>query len=141
MPLPLLPGVNTKSLITTILVMFAYIFGSDFLIHGLWLKQTYIETAALWRSPDEMQSYFPIMLLGQFLIAKFLVMIFVVGYKGGGWKEGARFGLFVGPLFVGTLLIQYTVYPLTTGILISWIVGTMIQSIGGGVVASLVYKK
>ena len=137
----LLGKINKKKLVLTVLAVFTYVFISDFVIHGLILNGQYKETASLWRPEEEMRSFMPWMLLGQFLIAKFFCVIFARGYEGKGTAEGLRFGLLVAPFSVAPFFIQYAVTPLPQTILWSWVVLGFIQTVIGGVVAGLVYRK
>lgn len=134
-------GLNIKSLTITVFVVFAYIFISDMVIHGFILDSTYQATPELWRPKAEMQSFMPWMILGQFLIAKFFVVLFAKGYEGTGFHEGIRFGLYVGLLITGTYLIQYAVSPLPCNLVLAWIGFGLVQSILGGVIAAFVYKR
>lgn len=132
--------VNTKRLWPTFGAVFAWIFLSDFLIHGLWLKPTYMATAHLWRPEAEMGQFMSWMMSGQMLTSFFLAFIFTKGYEGKGWQEGARYGALMGLFTCSQMFIQYAVTPLPSNLLWSWVVGGMLQSICAGVVASWVYK-
>src|SRR5690606_29362442 len=122
--------VNTKRLIITMFAVFVYIFISDFVIHGLILKETYMQTADLWRTEEEMKSFMIWMFLGQFIIAKFFTLIFVKGYENKGVAEGVRFGILMSGVSVGAMMIQYAVIPMTTDLIIAWIVLGILQTIG-----------
>lgn len=134
-------GLNIKSVTITILAVFAYVFITDYIIHGVILMEAYQQSAPMWRSPEQMQSFFPWMLVGQFLIAKFFVLIFAKGYEGNGIGEGVRFGLLLGFFNAGAYFIQYAVSPLPLSILWGWIGLGLLQTIGGGVLAAGIYKK
>ncbi|MCB0308062.1 MAG: hypothetical protein KDD48_01710 [Bdellovibrionales bacterium] len=133
--------INIKRLILAVIGVFVYIVISDYLIHGLAMKNLYQETIFLWRSETDMQAYMPWMFLGQFIIAKFFCILFARGYEGRGAMEGLRFSLLIGPLMVAPNFIQYAVMPLTPSILASWLAFGMLQVVGAGIVASLIYRK
>lgn len=137
----LIPGINLKRATATIFVVFAYIWLSDFLIHGLIMANAYQETAELWRSPLGMQDHMVWMFLGQFIIAKFFTLVFIRGYEGKGILEGVRFATLIGPLIVGPYLIQYAVSPLPGSIIGSWIGFGLLQVYGAGILAAAVYRK
>lgn len=137
----LMRGINIKSLLMAMLAMFVFIFVSDFVIHGMLLADWYKETANLWRSESEMQSYMLWMLAGQFLIAKFFTVIFAKGYEGQGWKEGLRYGILMGPLFAAGYFIQYATTPLPIGLLWAWVLAALFQAEVGGIVVASIYKK
>jgi hypothetical protein len=135
----LLGGVNLKRLGIAILVVFVYIFASDFLIHGMLLGSMYKGIASVWR-PD-MDKTHTIMMGAQFLIAVGFTILFAKGFQKKGIAEGVRFGAFISILSTGDLIMQYAIYPLTQQVLCSWIVAGIVQNVLGGVVVSLVYKK
>ena len=62
----LIGKVNMKRLILSVIVMFVFIFASDFVIHSLLLGKTYKELAHLWRPEAELVSFMPWMMLGSF---------------------------------------------------------------------------
>ena len=137
----ILENVNVKRLFLTVLAVFAFVFVSDFVIHHILLGPTYRDTSSLWRSEGEMKGYMIWMLIGQFLTAAFFSVIFAKGYEGKGLGEGVRYGLLIGPFAIAPHFIQYAVTPLPQFLLWSWIAGTMVQAILGGVIAAAVYRR
>ena len=138
----LIGKVNTKRLILSVIVMFVFMFATDFVIHALLLGKTYKELAHLWRPEAELVSFMPWTMLGQFLIATFYVLLFTRGYEGKGVTEGLRFGLvFIGPYSVSTFLLQYAVIPYPPKLIATWMVAGLIQAALAGIVVSLTYKK
>jgi hypothetical protein len=135
----MLQGINVKRFVMATLAVFAAIFVTDFLIHGVLMKSAYESTASLWRPKEEMKCVW--MLLGQLLIAKGFTFLFVKGYEGRGIGEGLRFGFFVWPLVMGGYFIQYAVSPLPCSIVFSWVVAVLAQLLVMGTVASKVYKR
>ena len=134
-------GINVKSAMITIVAIFIYIFASDFLIHGVILKPAYQDTADLWRPETAMPHYMIWMIFGQFIIAKYFVLIFAKGYENKGVFEGVRFGLLAGMLMIAQNFIFYSVMPLPLSLAINWVVLGLIQAVGAGIVASLVYRR
>lgn len=132
-------GVNCKRVLFTTLAVFAFIFASDFLIHGVIMKGLYAETASLWRPEAEMKCLW--MILGQVIIAKVFALMFAKGYEGKGIPEGLRFGFLAGCFAIAHWSIQYAVTPVTSNIFGMWCVTGLVQFMLAGVVASLIYKK
>lgn len=132
---------NKKKFAILSVVMVLYFFFTDFLIHGVLLKNLYMATANLWRPEAGMHDNMPLMLLGQALVAVFFSWIFVHGYKGKGWQEGVRYGLLLGGYNMANQLIMHVVSPYPVALTASWIGLGFAQAIGGGVLASFVYKK
>lgn len=137
----LLDNVNVKRLTYAIVAVFAFIFVTDYLIHQLWLGEIYRAMPSHWRQPEEMKQYFLFLLLGQFIIAKYFTIIFAKGYEGKGPAEGLRFGFLMAFFTIGGLLIQYAVTPVPTSLVLKWALGYLMQSLGAGVVAALVYRR
>jgi len=60
---------NIKRLLPAILLGFVFVFVTDFLIHGLWLRGDYGASRTLWRGEKEMVDHMSWMMAGQFLLA------------------------------------------------------------------------
>ena len=131
---------NYKKLALTSLAAFATIWLTDCVFHGYLMESTYKATAHLWRAEAEMKSCFMMMILGQLLMGVFGTMIFVHGYKNTGWKEGVRFGILLGGLNLGNLLIMHVVAPYPVRLTASWIAFGFVQWVIVGVVAACVYS-
>ncbi|MCC7442951.1 MAG: hypothetical protein IT285_15060 [Bdellovibrionales bacterium] len=132
-------SVNWKWMGIAAFAVFFTIFATDFVIHGWWMKESYQNTASLWRTEDEMQGYMGWMLIGQFMIGAFLTWIFAKGYEGKGWIEGIRFGGLIGAFAVSHYFITYAVSPYPFDIFASWVVTGFMQAVLCGVVAAWVY--
>lgn len=133
--------VNMKRWAMTTAAVFAWIFVTDMVIHGWFLGETYKATASLWRGEAEMSQFMGWMMAGQMMVALWGSFIFSKGYENKGWKEGARFGILIGLFTVSHFFIQFATTPMPMNLLWAWIWTGMIQSVGAGVVASMVYKK
>ena len=131
---------NIKRLILAILVGWAVIFGTDFLIHGLWLGPLYHATQTLWRPETEMHTYICWMFFAQFLIATTFVIIWAKGFAGRSAGEGVIFGLLLGIFQQTWAIILYVVMPLPAELAVKWFLSGLVQAVLLGVVTSLVYK-
>lgn len=131
---------NMKKLAMTVGAVFVTVLVSDFVIHQVFLKESYAATASLWRPEAEMKEHMAAMFGGQFIVALFLAWIFIHGYKGKGIMEGVRFGIFLGGLEMGKNFIMSAVAPYPCSLTCAWIAAGFAQMILVGVVASLVYK-
>jgi hypothetical protein len=134
-------GVNCKRLFMAFAGVLVFTFVSNFAIHQLWLKEAYQATAGAWRPDAEMQEHMCSMMFGQLLSALALTFIFTKGYEGKGWQEGVRFGILIGLFSAAHSFIQYAVTPIPVSLLWSWVAACMIQGIGAGVIASLIYRR
>ena len=120
---------------------FLVILASDFVLHGVLLKDLYAQTASAWRSEADMQAHMGYMLAGQAIAALFLVWIFAKGYEGKGLGEGVRFGLLIGAFGSAHCFIQYAVTPIPCSLLCAWVAGMLVQSVLAGLAAAAIYKK
>ena len=103
---------NIPRLILAIVVGFVVIFGTDFLIHGVWMAPDYQATQQLWRPEAEMNSYRGWMFFAQLLLVFAFVMLWTR------WASTARitcaigYGFLMG-IFSGTwAIIMYVVLPM-----------------------------
>jgi hypothetical protein len=131
---------NIKRLIPAIIVAFVVLWGTDFLIHGIWMKPDYLATQSLWRPEMEMGSYIGWMFGAQLLSAITFVLIWTR------WADTARLGCAIGygslmGIFSGTwAIIMYVVIPMPGSIACKWFFAGIVQSILIGLVTFFVYK-
>jgi hypothetical protein len=132
---------NSKRLILAIFTAFAFLFGSNFLIHGHWLRPDYMATATLWRTEAEMNARFAWMLSGQLLMAAVFVVLWATGFAGrGGVKCACVYGLFMGLFSQATTLITYVVTPLPGEIALKWFFSGLAQAVVLGCISFFIYK-
>ena len=110
---------DKKYLIGWLLLFVAWMAGS-FVVHGALLSADYTALQGkLFRTPQESQPYFPLMLLAHVLLAGAFVWIYARGREAGKpWLgQGLRFGVAVALLTViPTYMIYFVVQP-TPGVL------------------------
>ena len=132
---------NIKSLCLTLFVVFVGVFASDFLIHGVWLKSAYAETANLWRPEKEMQAHMGWMMLGQFMAAAAMVVLWARGFAADACPRCAvLYGLFMGLFAQATSLINFAVMPLPADLIVKWFIAGIAQSVALGLLMFFVYK-
>ncbi len=122
-----------KFLIGWPILFVAWMVGS-FVVHGLLLGGDYAALqGTLFRTPEDSEKYFPVMLLAHVLLAGAFVWIYARGREAGKpWMgQGLRFGLAIALLtVVPTYMIYYAVQP-TPGML------TVKQAVFDGVLVLL----
>lgn len=108
----------------------------DFLIHGVFLKSTYQETATLWRPEDAMNM--PLM--------SFVTLVFSTGFVtiysyliepkslASGIKYGVIFGIATG---VSMGFGSYSYMPIPLSLAFSWFIGSLIEITLAGVIVGL----
>jgi hypothetical protein len=133
--------INVKRLLLAIVAVFAVIFFTDFMIHGLWLKPDYTATASLWRTEAEMQSKLPWMFVVYLLAAVTFVMLWARGFANGARLGCAvMFGLMMGLFMQANTIITYVVIPMPASLAIKWFVAGLAQAVLVGIVTFFVYK-
>ena len=133
---------NTKRYVSASLAAFAVIFILDFVLHGTLLKGLYEQTMQLWRPEAEYKGYMHWMILSQLLFAFSFTYIFTKGYENKGIAEGVRYGILIALLFSAHHLGAYSYMPLLPGIVIGWILGSIVElGIAGAAVAAIYRPK
>jgi hypothetical protein len=131
---------NIKRLLLAIIAGFIVVFGTDYLIHGIWLMPDYEATKSLWRTDDDMQSHFFRMLSAQFLIAATFVIVWAKGFAGRSLGTAVSIGLLMGVFQQTWAMILFVVMPLPAELAMKWFFGGLAQAVLLGIVTSLVYK-
>lgn len=119
---------------------FIFIFIYDFILHSQILMSIYEQTPHLWRTAEEMERFFPVMLLTQFLTAFITALIYTRNHEGKGIGEGIRFGILLGLLMGVFMAASYAWMPISSILAAAWFVGGFLQGLGLGVIYSLTYR-
>jgi hypothetical protein len=132
---------NLKKLLFAVVAAFAVIFVLEFVLHAVLLKSAYMALPkAMMRPEADFQSHFPLLVLGQLLIAFALTLIFATGFAGGGVAAGMRLGLMFGLIYFGTNLITFAVQPFTGALVTAWTIGGFVEMAIAGAVVGAIYK-
>ena len=107
--------------------------------HGFIMMDVYNATSWLWRPHEEMDP----LLLTVFMLAMgaMISVLFHHGYKGGHWREGARFGLIITLLFAPIYGMMYQTQPITTDLIAYWIAGDSLMFITSGIALAWWYGR
>lgn len=116
-------------------------FGYETWIHGFLLKSVYLETPTIWRNYAQMMSYIPFNTAMMGLIAFWLTFIFTRLFKEGGAKNGLRFGLYFGVLSGIQAAGAYYYLPISIMLAGYWFIAYVLESIIGGYLIGLIYRK
>ena len=111
----------------------------DFVIHGLVLMKTYQETASLWRPMNEMK--FGLMRLVGLVAATTFVVIYAGFIHERSVATGLKYGLIFGVgAGVSMGLGTYSVMPIPMVVAVGWLLGTIIETAVGGLLAGWIVK-
>ncbi|HZD51783.1 MAG TPA: hypothetical protein VE175_01940 [Woeseiaceae bacterium] len=112
-----------------------------FLVHGIWLDETYRSLADVFRPEAEMNNMMWVMFLSAALSIFIFCYIFTKNYEGKGIAEGLRYGFLIGLLMaVPMALDDYVIYPLPLNLAAIWLVVGLINFMIAGAVFSVIYK-
>ena len=132
---------NIPRLLLAILAGFIFVFGSDFVIHTIWLKPDYMASMQLWRSDPEMMTRFPWMIAGHFLCAFAFVLIWAIGFApGGNMTIAVIYGLLMGLFSQVHTIISYVVSPMPGELSCKWFFSGLVQAVLLGIITFLTYK-
>lgn len=131
-----------KKVIPGFIVAYIVLSLTNFLIHEVMLKDTYMTLvdAGLMRGPEAgtMWIYF----VTSFIVSFFFTLIFSKGYNGTGVGEGIRFGLYAGILVaVQFAYDSYASYPLPYSLALQWFIYVTIQYMVVGAIVAAVFGK
>jgi hypothetical protein len=131
---------NVPRLLIAILVGFVLIFGTDFLIHAVWLRPDYEATKALWRPDAEMDSRIAWIFFAQFLCAGSFMIVWALGFAGRSVGTGIAVGLILGLFEQVWAIVNFVVIPLPGDLAVKWFLAGLVQVVLLGVAAALIYR-
>jgi hypothetical protein len=132
---------NIPRLIAAVIVGFLLVWGTDFLIHGVWLKPAYEASRILWRTEADMTARIAWLFGGEFLFAATFVLIWAKGFAAtGGLHTAVVFGILMGILNQTYSMVMYTVIPLPGELAIKWFCAGVAEAVLLGIVTFYVYK-
>jgi hypothetical protein len=131
---------NIPRLLLAIVAGFVIIFGTDFLIHGLWLMPDYNATKSIWRPQSEMDAHIAWMFLAQFLCAATFTLIWAMGFAGRAVSTGILFGLVMGMFQQIWVLVDYVVLPMPGNLAVKWYFSGLVQAMLVGVAVAMIYR-
>ncbi len=134
---------NLKKQIAGSIGVFIVLYLLDFILHGILLKDIYLETASVWRTKEEMSKLAWCFALGYLLFSPVFVFIFNVGYeeKKAPIQQGITYGIILGFLYSAMPnIISYAILPIPPELPFLWFIGNMLEFIAAGGVLGFIYK-
>jgi len=112
-----------------------------YLVHEVWLSETYQSLASIFRPEQEMASMMWMMMVGGAFSLLIFCYLFTFGYEGKGVMEGVRYGALIG-VFASIIsaVDSYVIYPLTGELALIWFVTGIVAFIISGAVMAAIYK-
>ena len=115
--------------------------GMGFLVHGILLRDLYLEYAGVMRPEAEANAILPVN-FGMVLVGFFaFAYAYAKGYEGGnGLQEGLRFGVLLGIMLCTFVTIwQYMVWPAGPRLLAAWLIDYIVEFALYGMVVGVIY--
>ena len=132
---------DKKFLISWLVLLVCWMAGS-FLVHGVLLHADYSALRNLFRSPEDSQTFFPLMVIAHVFLSGALVWIYSRGVEAKPWlAQGVRFGLAVAFLTaIPTYMIYYVVQPMPGATVVKQLIFDGVLVVLLGVVVAFLYR-
>ena len=134
---------NTKKFIIAFAVVFVTLEITNYIIYMRILGSAFMNDMYknVFRTEEDMSSKMWIMYLMDLIWSYFFVFFFVKGFENKGWKEGLRFGVYIGIFYMLVASFQfYAMFPLEFGLVVQMFIYSFIQALILGIVTALIYK-
>jgi hypothetical protein len=125
------------------IMIFVVWFAGSFVVHGVLLHDDYSKLTSLFRTEQDSQKFFPLMILAHVLLSGAFVWIYSRGIEAKPWlPQGIRFGVAIALLTViPTYIIYYVVQPMPGGVVVRQIVFDGILMLILGAVVAFMYRQ
>jgi len=132
-----------KNFLIAWVVVFVVWMAASFIVHGLWLAETYSGMTNIFRPEEEQTKLFPFMLLAHVIMAGAFVWIYQRGQEDKPWlRQGIRFGIAIALLApIPTYMIYYTVQQMPGALAHSQIIGDSLTVVVAGIVVAFLSRK
>jgi hypothetical protein len=123
-------------------VLFVAWMAGSFLVHGTLLHADYSQLPSLFRTEEDAQRHFPLMILAHVILSGAFVWIYARGAENKPWLgQGLRYGIAVALLsFVPIYVIYYVVQPMPGSLVIKQIVLDGILLLLLGAIVAYLYR-
>ena len=134
---------DKKFLVSWLILFVCWMFGS-FVVHGVLLQGDYSALVPrLFRSPEDAQVFFPLMIVAHIFLSGAFVWIYTRGVEPKPWlAQGLRFGAAVALLTaIPTYMIYYVVQPMPGMTVVKQMVFDSILILVLGAVVAMLYRR
>ena len=129
-----------KRIVLAVVAVFIAWSALDFVMHGLILASSYEATARLWRPMNEMKMgvlYLAVLINTLAFVCIYALLVAEKGI-GSGVKYGLLFGLGTGfSMGFGT----YSFMPIPVYMAVAWFIGTLVETLVGGIIVGSIIRK
>lgn len=132
---------NVKRFLLSCLAVYVVAQVLGFLVHEVFLADTYASLSGVWRPEAEMASKMGLMFLTSAVWTVLFCFIFTRGYEGKGLMEGVRYGLLIGVFFgVPFSYESWVIYPIPLSLAHIWAISSVAMCVVYGVIVALIYR-
>ena len=132
----------SKKFIIAWIVLFVAWFLGSFVVHGVLLRSDYMQLTNLFRSEEDQQKHFPLMILAHVILSGAFVWIYARGAEAKPWMaQGVRFGVAVALLTtVPNYMIYFVVQPMPGDVVIKQIIFDGVLLVILGMIVAWLYR-
>lgn len=140
----------SKNFVLSAIVITAYGWLFDFLVHGKLFMHMYVDTAALWRPDSEMQQMMPFcigyhiviafIITGGYLCWRKRITIGPVGSSECPYRQSMGFGLWLGLILGLSAATTYIFLPMPGKLALVWLGANTVKWVIGGALLEKLYK-
>lgn len=132
---------NIKRFFLAAVVLFIFMFVYESFVHGYLLMSLYEKTPNIWRNYPQMKAYLLFNYGIMALLSLWITFIFAKIFSSSGWKNGLRFGFYLG-IFSGLQAAgAYYYLPISWILAMAWFVFGVIESTLGGMLVGIFYRE
>ena len=123
-------------------IVFVVWMAASYLVHGVWLGDTYAEMTNIFRPEEEQMGLFHYMLIAHVVMAGAFVWIYQRGQEDKPWlHQGVRFGVAIALLApIPTYMIYYTVQQMPGELAHYQIIGDSLTVIALGILVAFISR-
>jgi hypothetical protein len=134
---------SIKKLILAIVVVYAVLMGTNYLVHEIWLMADYRAIPESWRPLRDMQHKMWIMFIGQLFFAAMFSYIYTRGHENRSWlAQGIRYGIVMTFMTVIPYsLSEFVTYRIPHMLVVKWMIAGPIQLVILGLIVAGIYKQ
>ena len=139
----MLSKVKIKNILIPIIAVFGFLTVWDIVFHGFLMEKIYLENSHLFRPQDEIQKNQNLMHLSNLIYASMFCFIYSIGYEEKGpIKQGIFYAIVVIALiWIPKWIHDYAIFPYTKVLILSGLVGHIIETISIGIITGFTYKE
>lgn len=134
-------NVNIKRFWLTVIVGFVFVWGYEYLVHGILMTDLYAQTPQLWRSDADMAAGLPVLWGVQFITVLLTAFIFTRHYQARGIGEGIRYGILIGVLLGALTAASYAWLPVSAKLGFVWFAVGLSKGVILGIIYAALYRQ